>query len=202
MSRSVKPVRRRLENGERGAALVLALVVLLVLILGGLAVMRSMSSALTSSGNLAFRRDLVNQAEQAVAKAVASPFPLGSEAKGKSIIAINYSPVTLPANDLVIPTARLDDDAFAAVGLESNDLSGASDDVKIRYVIERLCNTAEEMASTDYCIVFEQPPVGGSSHLSGNAKPQVQPVYRVTARVLGPRNTRVFIQNTFTKPEA
>ena len=57
-------------NSERGVALVLALVVLLVLILGGLAVMRSMNTALTTSGNLAFRRDLVNQAEQAVAKAV------------------------------------------------------------------------------------------------------------------------------------
>ncbi len=189
-------------KSERGAALILALVVLLILILGGLAVMRSMNMALTSSGNLAFRRDLVNQAEQAVAKAVASSFPLGSAATGSANTSVNYSPVTLAANAQGIPNALLDDTVFATVGVASNDLTSASSDVKIRYVIERLCNIATDTASADHCIVFEQTPVGGSAHLSGNAKTEVQPVYRVTARVLGPRNTKVFIQNTFTKPEA
>ncbi|MPN57667.1 hypothetical protein SDC9_205361 [bioreactor metagenome] len=57
-------------------------------------------------------------------------------------------------------------------------------------------------AATENCVVFEQPPTGGSSHLSNNALPEVQPVFRVTVRVTGPRNTQVFLQNTFTKPEA
>ncbi|QIL78595.1 hypothetical protein G7047_00665 [Diaphorobacter sp. HDW4A] len=188
-------------NSERGAALVLALVVLLVLILGGLAVMRSMNTALTTSGNLAFRRDLVNQAEQAVAKAVASTFPKGSAAIGNAILNVNYSPVTLATNDQGIPLALVDDSVFATVGVASNDLTGATSDVKIRYVIERLCNVPTALASATNCIVFERPPTGGSAHLSNNAEPEVQPVFRVSARVLGPRNTKVFIQNTFTKPE-
>lgn len=189
-------------KSERGAALILALVVLLILILGGLAVIRSMNMALTSSGNLAFRRDLVNQAEQAVAKAVASSFPLGSAATGSANTSVNYSPVTLAANAQGIPNALLDDTVFATVGVASNDLTGASSDVKIRYVIERLCNVATETASADNCVLFEMLPTGRDAAVREYTPPEVQPVYRVTARVLGPRNTKVFIQSTFTKPEA
>ena len=186
---------------QRGVTLIFAMIVLLILTLGGVAVMRSMNTALVSSANLAFRRDLINQAEQAVAKAIASNFPKGSAATGADAISVNYSPVALVTNEQSIPIALLEDDEFAKVGAVSNDLEGATSDVKIRYVIERLCNRATALANSDDCVVFEQPPVGGSSHLSANAKPEVQPVYRVSVRVVGPRNVKVFIQNTFTKPE-
>lgn len=181
---------------QRGVALVLALIVLLVLILGAVAVMRSTSSALTSTANLAFRRDLINQAEQAVAKAVAqTALPFAADSS------LNYSAITLAVNAQGIPQALLSDSAFNAVGRSSNDLTGVNK-VKIRYVVERLCNVANQRASSSHCVVFEQTPVGGSSHMSGNVTPDVQPVYRVTVRVQGPRNTKVFVQSTFTKPEA
>lgn len=199
--RSIYPATRS-RHAERGAALFIALIVLVILMLGGIAVMRSVNNALTSAGNLAFRRDLINQGEQAVAKAIASSFPMGAASEGTAHKSLNYSPVALAASSEGIPKVLLKDADFATIGDAANDLTGASSDVKIRYVVERLCNQANEAASAANCVVFEQMPVGGSSHMSDNAEPEVQPVYRVTVRVSGPRNTQVFIQNTFTKPEA
>jgi Tfp pilus assembly protein PilX len=51
---------------QQGVVLIFSLIVLLILAIGAVAVLRSVNSSLLSAGNLAFHRDLVNQAEQAV----------------------------------------------------------------------------------------------------------------------------------------
>jgi type IV pilus assembly protein PilX len=51
---------------QRGVVLIFTLIILLILTIGAVALMRSMNTSLFSAGNLAFRRDLVNQGEQAV----------------------------------------------------------------------------------------------------------------------------------------
>ena len=51
---------------QQGVVLIFALIVLLILAIGAVAVLRSVDSSLLSAGNLGFHRDLVNQAEQAV----------------------------------------------------------------------------------------------------------------------------------------
>lgn len=189
---------------ERGAALLLALVVLVILMASGVAVMRSMNSSLTGAGNLAFRRDLVNQAEQAVAKVVKVSYPVAASKDN------NYSTVPLAANAQGIPLALLDDTKFAAVGKTTNDLTGATSDVKIRYVVERMCindTQTADLQGKEGCATPLSNPAGGSAQLrpggggGGGLAYVTEPIYRVSARVLGPRNTRVFIQSTFTKPE-
>ncbi len=55
---------------ERGVVLLFCLIILVVLLAGGVAVMRSMDTSLVGAGNLAFKRDLVNQGELAIAKAM------------------------------------------------------------------------------------------------------------------------------------
>ncbi|MET3379023.1 hypothetical protein [Variovorax paradoxus] len=197
----ISPFSRARRN-ERGAALLLALVVLVVLLASGVAVMRSMNSSLAGAGNLAFRRDLVNQAEQAIAKAVKVSYPASASKDN------NYSTVPLAANAQGIPLALLDDTQFAAVGKTTNDLTGATNDVKIRYVVERLCindTQTAELQGKEGCATPLSNPAGGSAQLRPGGSTGLayvtEPIYRVSARVLGPRNTRVFIQSTFTKPE-
>lgn len=194
---------------QRGAALLFALVVLVILMASGVAVVRSMNASLTGAGNLAFRRDLINQAEQAVAKVVEAEFPKGADATGAAIKALNYSPSPLPANSHGIPEALLSDTKFALVGNTANDLTGMTSDVEIRYVVERLCKdgtqTAEAQGASG-CVRPQSGPSGGTAHLGqsgggGGLSEQIQPIYRVSVRVTGPRNTRVFLQSTFTKPE-
>lgn len=188
---------------QRGAALIFTLVALIILLAGGVAIMRSMNSNLDNAGNLAFRRDLINQGEAAVAKALDAVFPQGASATGTALTAVNYSPAPLPANAQGIPLALLSDTEFAKNGRAANDLTGR-DGVKVRYVIERLCTVATETAveqGLQNCVAFSRDSGGGSHYLRDGAKPPVEPVYRVSARVTGPRNTQVFIQSSFTRPE-
>lgn len=189
---------------QRGVVLIFSLIVLLILAIGAVALVRSVNSSQTSAGNLAFHRDLVNQAEQAVANvmtAFKTNAPPLSGITTVSLPAANYSAQALITNQQGVPTALLDSVAFAAVGTAANDIPGATPDVTIRYVIDRLCDGGGG-ASSPHCVQSTALPTGGSTanHTSSLFPPSAT-VYRVSVRVDGPRKTQAFLQTTFTKPD-
>ncbi|RSZ37535.1 hypothetical protein EJO66_12600 [Variovorax beijingensis] len=197
--------RRR--PAERGVVLLLCLIVLVVLLAGGVAVMRSMNTSLSSAGNLAFKRDLVNQGEQAADTAL-KLFGTGAlSAAGADIAsakAQNYSAEKLPSNDRGIPLALLSDTAFDAVASATNDIKDASrkDQVKVRYIIDRLCNAPGAPSKSNCVYAPGSTDVrGGSVQESQRPPPPKALVYRLSIRVDGPRDTQVFLQSSFTKPE-
>ena len=188
---------------ERGVVLLICLIVLVILLAGGVAVMRSMNTSLSGAGNLAFKRDLVNQGEQAAVKALAL-FSTGAlsavGADYNDAQASNYSAVRLDSNDRGIPLALLKDDLYNAKA--SDTIERPADFVKIRYLIDRLCNTSG--ASSKSTCVYAPATTdvrGGSVQESGRPPPPKALVYRLSVRVDGPRNTQVFLQSSFTKPE-
>lgn len=193
---------------QRGVVLLFALIVLVILMAGSVAVIRSMNSSLFSAGNLAFKRDLMNQGEQAVSSAMTA-FKTGAlsatGATAANILSANYSATPLATNTRGIPMALLSDSVFTTVGTTSNDLTGATSDVSIRYVIDQLCDgSAAALAIQNTGCVFPASNTdirGGSSQEMGK-RPPLPPslVYRLSVRVSGPRNTQVFIQTSFTKP--
>lgn len=188
---------------ERGVVLLICLIVLVILLAGGVAVMRSMNTSLSSAGNLAFKRDLVNQGEQAAVKALAL-FETGAlsavGADYNDAQASNYSAVRLVSNDRGIPLALLKDDLYNAKASDTIDRS--ADFVKIRYLIDRLCNVSG--ASKKATCVYAPSTTdvrGGSVQEAGRPPPPKALVYRLSVRVDGPRDTQVFLQSSFTKPE-
>jgi len=188
-----------------GVILIFTLIVLLILTIGGLALVRSMQSSLFSAGNLAFRRDLVNQGEQAVANVMAEFGGGGilstSAVTDGDLPSANYTSTALQTNPQGVPTALLDDTVFGTVGQPSNDIAGpANSNVTIRYVIDRLCNTTG-VASSATCVQSTGLPTGGTHNRNTAVAPPSATVYRLSARVTGPRNTQVFLQTTFTKPD-
>jgi Tfp pilus assembly protein PilX len=188
---------------QRGVVLVFALLVLLILAIGAVAVMRSLGNTQLSAGNLAFHRDLVNQGEQAVAN-VLTAFktnapPLGGVTTA-DLPAANYSSVILPANPQGVPTALLDNAVFGAVAVPANDIPGATPDIAIRYIIERLC-TVTGAATITNCVQSTGLPTGGTANRNTAVAPPSATVYRVSVRVDGPRLTQAFLQTTFTKPD-
>ncbi|MEJ1168470.1 hypothetical protein [Variovorax sp. CCNWLW235] len=199
------PLSRR--PAERGVVLLLCLIVLVVLLAGGVAVMRSMNTSLSSAGNLAFKRDLVNQGEQAADTAL-KLFNTGAlSAAGADLVSVkaqNYSAEQLSSNDRGIPLALLSDDAFETVASASNDIKDASrkDQVKVRYVIDRLCNAPGAPSKTNCVYAPATTDVrGGSAQEWQRPPPPKALVYRLSVRVDGPRDTQVFLQSSFTKPE-
>jgi type IV pilus assembly protein PilX len=188
---------------QRGVVLIFTLIILLILTIGAVALMRSMNTSLFSAGNLAFRRDLVNQGEQAVSTVI-TEFKSGgalsiSTTDAASVPALNYSATMLASNAQGVPSALLDNTAFAAVATGA-DLTGATGDVTIRYVIDRLCNALGPSTGAQ-CVQSSAAPTGGTANTTPGVPPPTATVYRLSARITGPRSTQVFLQTTFTKPD-
>ena len=193
----------RRQRRERGVVLLICLIVLVILLAGGVAVMRSMNTTLSSAGNLAFKRDLVNQGERAAVKALALFNPGGTLAAVgtdyNDVTALNYSAVRLDTNDRGIPLALLKDELYKG---KATDIIVGTDAVQVRYLIDRLCNTSG--ASSKSTCVYAPATTdvrGGSVQESGRPPPPKALVYRLSVRVDGPRDTQVFLQSSFTKPE-
>jgi type IV pilus assembly protein PilX len=193
---------------QRGVVLIFALIVLLILAIGAVALLRSVNSSLLSAGNLAFHRDLVNQAEQAVSTVMtefktAGP-PLSTNPTTADLPAANYKSTALPTNAQGVPLALLDNtngpNGFLSVGVAANDIVGRTPDVTIRYVIDRLC-TNTGTASSPNCVQSTGLPTGGTANRNTAVAPPSATVYRISVRVNGPRNTQAFLQSTFTKPD-
>jgi type IV pilus assembly protein PilX len=188
---------------QQGVVLIFSLIVLLILAIGAVAVLRSVNSSLLSAGNLAFHRDLVNQAEQAVSTVMTEFKTNGPPLNGAvtaDLPAANYVSTALPTNAQGVPLVLLDNAAFAAVGAAANIIPGATSDVTIRYVIDRLC-TNTGTASSPNCVQSTGLPTGGTANHNTALAPPSATVYRVSVRVDGPRFTQAFLQTTFTKPD-
>jgi type IV pilus assembly protein PilX len=198
---------------QRGVVLIFTLIILLILTIGAVALMRSMNSSLTSAGNLAFRRDLTNQGEQAVAN-VMTAFKAGgalstSAVTDSNVPANNYSATMLATNAQGVPNILLSQDStFNSTGFTSsaNDVAGAPDlpgglsSISIRYVVDRMCtNTGATVANQ--CVQSSAAPLGGTANGSQSVTPPSATVYRLSVRVSGARSTQVFLQTTFTRQD-
>ncbi|HEY4080187.1 MAG TPA: hypothetical protein VGM81_05780 [Burkholderiaceae bacterium] len=191
---------------QRGVIMVVALIVLVVLMIGSIAMVRSMNSALVAAGNYGFKRDMANQGVRALAT-VQTLMKTGALAtdvvRQTSNPALNYSATQLATTPEGIPTALLSDAAFAAVA-SGADIAQADMGITVRYVVDRLCTTTGPV-NADACVLGTAPPAAGGSGTTvrGDGRPEdavviPQAVYRITVRVTGPRNSQSFFQATLT----
>ena len=201
-------------TAQRGTVLLLTLIVLVVLLLGSVALVRSFDTTLLTAGNIAFKRDLVNQGERVV-PVVLQLFQTGAlntaEARQNNDTSKNYSAAILPSSSQGVPLALLDNTTFTAVGATGNDIVPAGQNVKIRYVIDRMCNAQglDTTLGAANCILSDNnlsdatdiSSVNGAEFASQDGRPGAVPqqtVYRISVRVDGPRNTQTFLQTTFS----
>lgn len=200
-------------SGQRGAVLIISLIVLVVMLISAAALMRSFDISLTTAGNLAFKRDLAQQSEQAaetiLARFRAGGALIGVAAREANSPTLNYSATVLPSNPQGIPNTLLASDATFAGTWTGADID-AGQGITLRYIVDRMCATAGTGSETpDNCSVADASlqPGGSSSDWQraerasvGGARGAVaQPVvYRLTIRADGPRNTQSFFQTTFS----
>jgi len=203
----------RVSRRERGVVLIFTLIILLILTIGAVALMKSMNISMFSAGNLAFRQDLVNQGDQAIATVVndfltGGPLVLSSTTNF-NVPAYNYSATMLPNNPQGVPNILLASDSTFQASWTAPDITAPSytvgsatesPGVTMRYIIDRLCVTGTVEATSSGCVQSTAAPTGGSNKdPSGLGSPSAT-VYRISVRVSGPRNTQAFLQTTFTKP--
>jgi len=198
---------------QGGFVLIFVLVTLVIMLIGAVAIARSISGSQQIVGNLGFKRDLTNQGERALEVAMASVRNNGAladvTARYQDVRAANYSAQLLEANAQAIPLALLSDAAFEKVGLADNDIVVDDMNVTVRYVVDRMA-TVRGPCDSNACTTVNQIGFGGGSsewiksenngsggEQNPGAAPQ-QPVYRISVRVSGPRKTLSFFQATFT----
>jgi Tfp pilus assembly protein PilX len=186
---------------QRGVVMIFTLIVLLILMIGAVALLRSMNTSLSGAGNLAFRRDLVNQGEQAVSNVI-NEFKTGDLSTSASTLADvpadNYSSTILPTNAEGVPNVLLNS-TLGTVGTHA-DLTGSTPDVQIRYVIDRLSN-ATGTPNSLVAVQSTAAPAGGTAGSSAVVTAPTATVYRLSVRVTGARSTQIFLQTTFTRPD-
>lgn len=214
MKPSIRMVLRRRTGRrvrERGIVLIFTLVALLLLLVSGAALTRSMQTSQTQAGNLAFRRDMLNESER-VAQTVLAAFHTGvladPEARASNRQGSNYSAAMLPSNASGVPLALLSDAEFGRHGEPGNDIVLQDKGLRIRYVVDRQCGAAghEQLLRPEDCLRFDSPTLGVSSHawnraelasVGGQSALMHPLIYRISARVDGPRGLQVFVQTTF-----
>lgn len=183
---------------EQGVVLIGALFALVLLMLAATAMLRSSDISAMLAGNLSFQRDLTNQAERGFAAARALMGGSGALAaesvRESNLAAGNYVAARLTTNASGIPKVLTSEKAYEEAGFSLADIS--ENGVTVRFVIDRQCLAAGAFSAAN-CETF-----AGSSDASGSSwlrKPgsERRPLYRVSVRVTGPRNTQAFFQSTF-----
>lgn len=176
---------------QRGAVLLIALVILVVMTLSALALIRSVNMTNLIAGNLAFRESALLSSERSTETALtwlasADAATLYDVSASNGYQAVRADPATGQSWD-----------AFWIATLADQSVTGTADVAgnTVSYVIQRLCD-ATGSPQTVNCAKSPSTNVGGSQ--SGGSSIFLgsgsQVYYRITTRVAGPRNTTAYTQ--------
>jgi type IV pilus assembly protein PilX len=189
---------------ERGATLIIALIILVAMSLAGIATMRSVDTSAIVAGNIAFRESAANAADQGLqaghawvtANAGTNTLYNDNNVQGNTSIGF-FSSVTAVDKDWSSPNSWSN---AATINGGLPDASGNT----IHYVIERLCavpNCAPNATCGGTVNVCGSTP--DNAAVSGEGVDQSSPNfftrppamhYRVSSRSMGPRNSISVVQ--------
>ena len=176
-------------TGQRGVVLFVALIVLVVMTLAGLAMLRQVGSGVSIVGNVAFKEATTSVGDVGIEQARQWLLANGNSLN-LDIPAAGYFSSWSPSVD---PSSYLWDDGVVAPnppGFEG----------EIKFVIYRLCQTAGigALDAGQYCSDGPGNSIGaslsGCTYNCGNFIQLPGPYYRVTARIKGPRNSFSYVQ--------
>ena len=202
---------------QRGVVLFFALIALVVMSLAAVALIRSVDTNTLIAGNLAFKQAATSSGDIGLESAIATltATEAAMKAAGNNVYTnttntFNVTNAAAGYYSNADPTLILTNDAaWNAIdqGLvpEIVDQSGN----KIRYIIQRMCRTADQVLSTQNCM-FSAPALDLNGHEvplpsqictppppptpNGCPVNGQSPEYRITSRTAGPANTVSFVQ--------
>jgi type IV pilus assembly protein PilX len=194
MNQSTRERPMSARRGERGVVLFVALIVLVIMALAGVAMMRQSTSSVSVAGNLAFRQNAMSAADLAIEAGRVWYINQTAAVRNGDLLAQGYHS-SWEAAGSVDPSQLTWDDTQSLL-VASDDTTGN----EVRVMIHRLCekpNLAEN-AVGQKCVSFT-PKEGGSTKTAADYSsrafdPFPAVFFRVTARVLGPKNTVSYTQ--------
>lgn len=187
----------RLARGrQRGVVLFVALIVLIIMTLAGLALLRQMGAGTSIAGNVAFKESATSVADRGTEfarKWITDNYPSNAS---DSFPDGYYSSWTGPWGTAVDPTQF--------TWTNANSVQLTDDDAQTgntaRIIIQRLCSVANLPSNdpTQNCsssaAANQGQSQGGASYGTPTSTLQAAPYYRVTSRVTGVRGTVSYTQ--------
>lgn len=199
---------------QEGVVLLMALIVLIALTLAGLALTRSVYTANVLAGNLAFQQSATLSADTGVEAAVAWLERNNGQASSLTAQSCDSGSV-LDCDQQVwgYKATRQDPSpgqSWASFWKDNIDKNGLAISLpldtktgnQVSYMIQRMCSStgSSQSLSNDCTTSPDAAPgtcAGGSSCQANksNVEGVSQTYYRITVRVIGPRNTQSFVQS-------
>lgn len=193
----MRPTSKPFAARQRGAALFIALVMLAAMIMAAVSLIRTVDTAMVIAGNLAFKQAGTASADVALNNAGDWIFAAGSTALENNDTSQGYYATS---TGLILTDDAVWADGASALASGSGISAGVdSSGNEIRYVIQRMCQ-ATGAANTGNCLfgaanVSSSSKKGGSyNNIGGVVTLSASPMYRVTVKVSGPRNTVSYVQ--------
>ena len=187
-------------RGQQGVVMFVALIVLIVMTLAGLAMLRQMSSGVSIAGNIAFKQGATAVADAGVEAGRAW---MGANAPTLGVTQATsgyYATWALTVD----PTSTFWADNVWNIAPMLPPAATGNNGNTVWYVIERLCSDTGPtwgpgMLPTQQCAdsvgkAVSGQSLGGPSYQGYTPPPPPAPFYRVTTRVQGPRNTVSYTQ--------
>jgi type IV pilus assembly protein PilX len=171
--------------------LFIALIVLVAMTLAGLAMFRSVGTGVIIAGNLTFKQAATSAADRGIEAGRAW---LTSQVP--SVLQTTALPGFYSDWQQTFNPATFDWGA-SSVLVTANDGGGN----EIRYVIHRLCSTANASvnAPLQQCVTLSSSGAGasrgGGSYGNLPLSNTIQAYFRITARAVGPKNTVSYVQS-------
>ena len=202
-----KELVQRLLKKQEGATLFFAMIGLVVLLLAAAALVRTVDTNTLVVGNIAFRQAATRAGDIGMEDAMTwldntmtnAALPVGGQAAID--YALNATKTSIQASGYYSSSSEVDlfDTSSATYAWEdgrNTDLgTDAATGNRIRYVVERMCNTAGVLPDEDECLFTSiQQDIGHKSGAVQAIKPNQALIFRITVRVDGPRNTVSYIQ--------
>lgn len=174
---------------QRGVVMFVALAVLILMTLAGLAMLRQMGGTVSIAGNLAFKQNATAVGDVGTETARAVIMAPAFDRTNTNAAAGFYSSWK---KDDVDPATYFTDPALAVP-----PITDAATGNSISYVIHRLCETANLDANDPAQRCSRSGDAGTTNKGAGGAASKDStflPYFRITTRVIGPRNTVSYIQ--------
>lgn len=198
---------------QGGLVLFFALIAMVAMSLAAVALVRSVDTATLISGNLAFRQSATSSGDGGVESAIAVLAAIDTANNGTNVFQSTAHPfnadnATIGYYSNIDPNLNLTasatwgnyDDDPEQTSATTNDGNGN----RRRYIIQRMCRTANQVLSITNCL-FSSAATDNSGKTvplpseicegSGCPRGGQSPLYRVTVRITGPKNTVSYIQS-------
>jgi type IV pilus assembly protein PilX len=184
---------------ERGVVLFVALIVLIVMTLAGLALLRQMTTGVSIAGNIAFKENATSVADRG-AEVALQYLGLPTTVSALDSLPDGYHSSWAGATNPADPTNPTLFDWTQSLLLVSPDQAQTGNTARV--MIHRLCLlpnqgiSAAGQTCSDAPVLNSGASTGGGGYGPGGVLPPVTPTpfYRITTQVLGPRNTVSYTQ--------